>query len=149
MPRSVLALGAFLSALTLAVPAAAGDRIAAAKLDLVLRQRAVTARGSVRVIVRTTYPDAAQSLVVGAGGRTGRTLNGINALVAEIPAASLLALAAAPVVQRISLDRRLEGSLERTGATIGSRWVAENLGVDGAGVGVAIIDSGWCGRTTI
>jgi serine protease AprX len=142
MPRSVLALGAFLSALTLALPAAAGDRIAAAKLDLVLRQRAVTARGSVRVIVRTTDPGAAEPLVVGAGGRTGRRLNGINALVAEIPAASLLALAAAPVVQRISLDRRLEGSLERTGATIGSRWVADNLGVDGAGVGVAIIDSG-------
>ena len=35
-----------------------------------------------------------------------------------------------------------QGTLERTGATIGSDWVHDTLGVDGTGVGVAIIDSG-------
>ena len=47
-----------------------------------------------------------------------------------------------PGVQRVSLDRRLEGMLERTAAAIGARWVTANLGFDGTGIGVAIIDSG-------
>ncbi len=36
----------------------------------------------------------------------------------------------------------MHGTLERTGATVGATWVRENLGVDGSGVGVAIVDSG-------
>jgi serine protease AprX len=45
-------------------------------------------------------------------------------------------------VTAVSSDRPLHGTLERTGTAIGARWVTENLGVDGAGIGVAIIDSG-------
>jgi serine protease AprX len=142
MPRSVLVLGVLLSCLTPAIPAAADDRISAAKLDVALRQRAETGHGFARVIIRATSVDAVEPLVARVGGRTGRHLTGINGIVAEVPAGSLRDLASAPGVLRISLDRRVEGSLERTGAAIGARWVAENLGVDGAGIGVAIIDSG-------
>ena len=67
---------------------------------------------------------------------------GNQALVADVPAAALDALAHAPVVRRVSLDRRIEATLERTAAAIGARWVNEELGFDGTGVGVAIIDSG-------
>ena len=63
-------------------------------------------------------------------------------LVAEVPDGALDALAALPGVRSVSLDRPIEGTLERTGATIGSGWVHDTLGFDGTGVGVAIIDSG-------
>jgi len=95
-----------------------------------------------RVIVRTTDPAAVETLVARLGGRSGRRLTGIGAIVAEVPDTSLDALASAAPVQRVSTDRRLHGTLERTGATIGARWVTENLGLDGSGIGVAIIDSG-------
>ena len=40
-------------------------------------------------------------------------------------------LASIPNVAAISLDRPVHGTLERTSVTIGARWVAENLSVDG------------------
>ncbi len=95
-----------------------------------------------RVIIRATDVSELETRVAAAGGRIGRRLTGINALVAEVPVRSLLGIAALPGVQGVSLDRRVEGALERTGAAIGARWVTENLAVDGTGVGVAIIDSG-------
>ena len=86
---------------------------------------------------------AVEALVRALGGRTGRRLPGIGALVAQLPAGKLRGVVARRRRSTaISTDRRLHGTLERTGAAIGARWVTENLGVDGAGVGVAIIDSG-------
>ena len=36
----------------------------------------------------------------------------------------------------------MSGALDRTGGTIGSTAVRQELGLDGSGVGVAVIDSG-------
>ncbi len=36
----------------------------------------------------------------------------------------------------------MRGTLQDAAGTIGARWVADQLGVDGKGVGVATIDSG-------
>ena len=47
-----------------------------------------------------------------------------------------------PAVRAISLDRPVRGTLERTTAAVGATWVRQNLGFDGAGVTVAIVDSG-------
>ena len=55
---------------------------------------------------------------------------------------SLLILAASPNVQRVVLDRVTFGTVERTGITVGATAVRHNPGYDGAGVGVAVIDSG-------
>ncbi len=57
------------------------------------------------------------------------------------PRSLALARAARPSIG-VSLDRRVHGTLERTGATIGAGWVRDTLGFDGTGVGIAIIDSG-------
>ena len=47
------------------------------------------------------------------------------------------------------MDRAVVGANERTGATVGATAVRQQLGYDGAGVGVAIIDSGvGAGMTT-
>ncbi|HEY3158580.1 MAG TPA: hypothetical protein VGJ78_06435 [Vicinamibacterales bacterium] len=51
-------------------------------------------------------------------------------------------LADSSAIQRIALDRPTLGSLERTAATIGAAAVRQELGYDGAGAGVAVIDSG-------
>jgi serine protease AprX len=142
MARFVFALGALLSLLSPAWVAAGPQPGAADKLDAALRQRAADPRQLARVIVRTSDFAAVEALVGALGGRSGRRLAGIGALVADVPNTALGELAQAPGVESISTDRRLHGTLERTGLTIGARWVAENLGVDGTGVGVAIIDSG-------
>jgi serine protease AprX len=139
MHRSALvALGAFFA---LAAPAyAAGG--GAAKLEAALRGTLGGPNRTVRVIVRGDDPVAVEGAVAGAGGVAGRRLRGIGAVVAKVPASRLEGLAASPHVRGISLDRRIEGTLERTAATIGSKWVVETLGIGGNGVGVAIIDSG-------
>ena len=142
MARSVLVLGALLSLLTPWVSSAAGEVAPASRLDAALQRQLGADRGWVRVIVRATDVSEVETQVAAAGGHIGRRLTGINAVVAEIPVRSLAGIASLPGVQRVSLDRRIEGALEKTGAAIGARWVTENLGVDGAGVGVAIIDSG-------
>ena len=142
MARSVLVLGAVLSLLTPMVSSAAGVRAPADRLDAALRRQIAVNQGVARVIVRATAVAAIETAVTGLGGRVGRRLNGIQAVVAEVPVARLLDLAALPEVERVSLDRRLEGTIEPTAAAIGARWVTANLGFDGTGIGVAIIDSG-------
>jgi serine protease AprX len=142
MARSVFVLGALLSMVSAAWAAAGPRPVAADKLDAALRRRAIASGQLTRVIVRTSDVASVETLVGALGGRAGRRLTGIGALVAEVPDRALAELARAPSVESISMDRRLHGTLERTGLTIGARWVAENLGVDGSGVGVAIIDSG-------
>lgn len=118
---------------------------AESRLDRELRARALAPIGSSRVILRLdpgVSPDATEAAIRGARGSVGRRLASVRGQVAYVPDAALDALGRLPGVSSVSLDRRIYGTLERTGATIGSTWVRENLGVDGAGVGVAIIDSG-------
>jgi len=66
----------------------------------------------------------------------------VGGQVADVPDTSLTELARLPGVSGVSLDRRITGTMERTGATIGSTWVRESLGFDGTGIGIAVIDSG-------
>ena len=86
--------------------------------------------------------ETVERLIASLGGITGRRLTSVPGVVAEVPADRLGVLAANPAVKAVNDDRPMRGSLDRTATTIGARWVAENLGVDGAGIGVAIIDSG-------
>jgi serine protease AprX len=115
------------------------------KLDPLLQRRASLLTGRSRIILRA--PDAVAlplltPVVQLAGGTLGRSLPIINGLVADVPNTALPALAGNPLVAHISLDRRIVGAMERTGATVGATRVRQELGYDGAGVGVAIIDSG-------
>ena len=115
------------------------------KLDRVLQARTGQLHGYSRVIVRirsTISVTGAGSLIRGAGGVPGRQLSASESQVAVVPNAALRILAASPLVERVSLDRDVLGAMERTGMTVGAVAVRENLGVDGAGVGVAVIDSG-------
>src|SRR3954471_4952988 len=149
MVRKALLIVALL-ALVGSTPASAADPArrpvsGESKLDRELAQRARAPRGSSRVILRLTpgTPVAsAEAASRGVRGMIGRRLASVRGQVAYVPDGALDALGRLPGVSSVSLDRRVQGTLERTGATIGSNWVRENLGVDGTGVGVAIIDSG-------
>ncbi|HMD36254.1 MAG TPA: S8 family serine peptidase [Vicinamibacterales bacterium] len=113
------------------------------KLDsLLLSQRALTGRS--RVVVRTAGGPVGQviSQVQHLGGQLVRRLPLIDALAIDLPNAAIPIIAANPLVERISMDRVVAGAMERTSATIGAAAVRQELGYDGAGVGVAIIDSG-------
>ena len=55
---------------------------------------------------------------------------------------SLLALVSSELVQHVADDRLIVGVMERTGASVGATGVREELGLDGSGVGIAVIDSG-------
>ena len=124
------------------IAASSGDL---SKLDPLSRQRALAGSGWSRVIVRATDGSAATGLgnAIGElGGRPGRALRVIDALVADVPNGKLAALAGNPRVARISLDRLALGSMERTGATVSATTVRQTLGLDGSGVGVGSIRSG-------
>jgi len=143
MVRRLLAIGAILAAVTPA--AAAGPRTppnSDAKLDHELRLRARTSGGHSRVIVQMAPGVSADVAVRGLRGTIGRRLASVDGQVADVPDTELSALARLPGVSGVSLDRRIAGTMERTGATIGSNWVRESLGFDGTGIGIAVIDSG-------
>src|SRR5262249_39664052 len=84
----------------------------------------------------------ADALIRSVRGTAGRRLLSIDGQVADIPDHALAALARRQEVESVSLDHRVYGTVERTSATIGATFVHDTLGLDGSGVGVAIIDSG-------
>ena len=112
------------------------------KLDRELRQRASAPRGHSRVILRLKPGVSADVAIRGLRGTVGRRLASVGGQVADVPDTALDALARLPGVNGVSLDRRVHGTMERTGATIGATWVQDTLGLDGTGVGIAVIDSG-------
>ena len=141
MFKRSLTLIAVLALATAPARAQAG-RGASGKLDSPLRARAET--GGEPPGSSSKPPTQAQTdrLIRSLHGTPGRRLGLLGSQVAEIPNTALEALASRPGVSAIRLDRPVQGTMERTAATIGAKWVRENLGFDGAGVGVAIIDSG-------
>jgi subtilisin family serine protease len=116
----------------------------ASKLDGVLQQR-VLAGGRSRVVLRGGSATALAALLPTLpflGVRLIARLPLIDAVVLDAPNFSLPILGVNPQVRRLSIDRPVVGVNERTGVTTGAAAVRQQLGYDGAGVGVAIIDSG-------
>jgi len=150
--RNPQPLGRFLALILLlattgpsTLPMVAKDPPGLQKMDKLLRDRAAKPRGRSRVIVRglnDVSGDELASIIRGAGGGSGRTLRLIGGQVANVPDAALAALANHPRVAQVSDDRLIAGAMERTAAIVGAIAVRRDLGYDGTGVGVAIIDSG-------
>jgi serine protease AprX len=127
------------------LPMAATDPPGLQKLDKPLRGKAAQALGRSRVIVRGANgvsSDELDSAIRGAGGGLKRSLRLVGGRVAELPDAALPALASNPLVGQVSEDRHIVGAMERTSATVGATTVRRDLGYDGSGIGVAVIDSG-------
>ena len=151
MPVGVKVIRWFAALTVTAALGSAGAGVVAApatdttKLDPALQHRAATGGGKSRVIIRLANRaprGAVKALIEQLGGTPGRALAIINSQVAFLPDRALAALAASPFVERISTDRVTVSTMERTSEVIGAAPVREALGLDGAGVGVAILDSG-------
>jgi serine protease AprX len=115
------------------------------KLDPLVQYRASQPTGNSRVIVRAIDAvslDAVALLIQQVGGTLGRQLSILDAQVANVPNVSLATLSNSLNIQRIALDRVAVGGNDRTSATIGATSVRQQYGYDGAGIDVAVIDSG-------
>src|SRR6266702_4354716 len=88
-----------------------------------------------------TPTDAHHQKVQNKGGVLKTKLDFINGAHYSVPVESLDALADDPDVAYISPDRPVHGALDTTVATVNGAY-AQTLGLDGAGIGVAVIDSG-------
>ncbi len=114
------------------------------KLDGELSKRSNGALGSLlktRVIVELV-PGAKLPLAYRQYAKRNGDLRILNGLVLDIPNGQLKALATNPNVARVHFDRPAVKHDYRTVMTIGSRAVSRALGYTGAGIGVAVIDSG-------
>jgi serine protease AprX len=138
-PRCALALLLYAAA---ALPTSAEP---GRKIGPLAHKRSAMTTGSSRVIVRAADDASAssvESLVHLKGGRVRRSLPLINAAVVDLPNAELANVSANAAIARVSLDRKVVGTMERTGATVGASALRQEFGYDGSGIGVAIIDSG-------
>ena len=116
-----------------------------AKVDPLLLEQLANPFGQSYVIVRaqsSSSISAISGLISQVGGTLGRQLPILTARAARLPNLTVLLLAANPIVQRIALDRLMFGFTERTGLTVKATDVRQELGYDGSGIGVAVIDSG-------
>jgi serine protease AprX len=75
-------------------------------------------------------------------GEGNNPLDLINGQVLDLPNRMLKTLAKNPSVLRVYYDRPIQTYNYRTAITVGARTVQQSLGYSGAGVGVAVIDSG-------
>ena len=115
------------------------------KLDplLLLRSTLITGQSKVVVTAANGVSISAVRLVIQTlGGTPGRMLGVINGTAATLPNARLSLLAASGLVKHVALDRVVAGTNQRNGPTTGATAIRQRLGVDGAGVTVAVIDSG-------
>jgi serine protease AprX len=135
------ALCSFALLAVLGAPAIGASHSGDGKLDSVLRTSAHAPHGSSRVIV-STRSGRGEAAILAAGGHVLTFLPHSRAHVALIEDGALDRLACNPDVVSVDIDRAVRSTMERTSASIGARFVHENLGVDGTGVGVATIDSG-------
>jgi len=119
---------------------AAGERFP--KMDRNLEKRAVDARKSHKTTVivmlepGTDLPDHLQKY-----SRFGR-LNALDAHVLDIPDNELKDVALLPQTSHVHADDVVHGLDFRTNITSGSFFVNNNIGFTGAGVTIAVLDSG-------
>ena len=121
-----------------------GNQHGVGKLDQELKDRSGKLFGTSRVIItlRPGQETNASEQVRKLGGRLGRRLDLIDGIVVEVPNRVLRALSERSEVLSIHYDRPLNAHLSRAAVTVGARAVKSQWGYDGAGVGVAVIDSG-------
>ena len=112
-----------------------------AKLDKILAGRAGKP-GKSRVIIIVKPGADAGDEVHKLGGKMGRRLRLIHGHAIELPNSAIRELARRSEILSMHYDRPTGGEMNRVAVTVGARAVQNDLGFDGAGIGVAVIDSG-------
>jgi serine protease AprX len=142
LPVLLLVVAALSRPMLAQLPSPSGS---SSKLDPLLEERLSDLTGRSHIIARAV--DAASlplvaTIIEQAGGALVRPLPIIDAYAAEVPHASLPILAGSSLIQRLSLNRVAVAALETTNSTVGATDARKAFGYDGAGVGIAVIDSG-------
>ncbi|TML08565.1 MAG: hypothetical protein E6G41_01885 [Actinobacteria bacterium] len=116
------------------------------KLDRKLNERAKQdGNGLTRAIVMLKPGCSVDTEIAKAGGKSGYKFNVISGQLVQLPNGQLRKFADNPCVAAMHYDRKTGGELNYVGIVEGARQVQQLLGYDGAGIGVAIIDSGITG----
>src|SRR5262252_4479410 len=140
--QSAMAEGNHSYAAYKAAPGRPNSIVKAYKLDNELEQRATrndpnhTTRVIVELVPGAKLPAAFASF------KHGSKLAIINGQVVDLPDRLLRQLSQHPSVFRIHYDRPAAKFNYRTSLTVGTRAIHQTLGLTGAGVNVAVIDSG-------
>jgi serine protease AprX len=111
------------------------------KLDQELN-RLAGGNGETDVIVEFYDDSDSASRIRNYGGVAGKKLSLLKARAGRVPNSMLKRLADDPKVKRVHHDREASGEMARTAATVGALTARVNYGYSGAGIGVAVIDSG-------
>src|SRR5204863_6617597 len=100
-------------------------------------------RLTVRALIQTNGPvtNALKSAVTSAGGSIVRQFTSINGVLVDLPKNRLLTIAGRSDVERISADHLAQQSSSHLEVATGADR-ARTYGLDGSGVGIAILDSG-------
>jgi serine protease AprX len=113
------------------------------KLDQKLNERAnLGGVGTSRVIVMLKPGCSVDNDLKQVGARKGRSFGSINGVAAEVPNFVLRRLANTTCVASMHHDRGVAGEMNYAAVVEGARAVQAQYGYNGAGVGVAVIDSG-------
>jgi serine protease AprX len=121
-----------------------GKQVRVEKLDRDLKSRSSRLVGTSPVILTVAPGHAANAAqqVKKLGGRVGRQLLLIDGLVVELPNRALRALSERSEVISLHYDRPVAQHMNRAAVAVGARAATQDWGYDGAGIGVAVIDSG-------
>jgi serine protease AprX len=93
------------------------------------------------IVQFNTAPNADDLKQLASYGQVKQLFTGINAAAILVPAGNIASIAANPNVKFITPDRAVKSKLDLTGAAVNAA-TAVSYGLDGTGVGIAIIDSG-------
>ena len=115
--------------------------------DVVDKARTVAPTAQIPVIVQLNDKanQSFESEVTKKSGQLKATLRQFNARIVDLPAKSVDELAARPDVDFISLDRQnisFGHISSTTGADAARMTVPNSTGLDGTGIGIAVLDSG-------
>ena len=142
--RSCIRAALAIVAVAAAVPdaSAAGPSRRFPKLDAALEHRAAVA-SPVRMstVIVSLSPGSELPSDLRKYARADR-LDSINALVLDLPDSQLAAMSKLAAVTHVHAETTVYASNFRTGITSGAFFVRNNLGFTGAGVTVAMVDSG-------
>ena len=111
------------------------------KLDKALNALA-DGNGETDVIVEFYDDSDSASRIRNHGGASGKKLGLLKARAGRVPNSMLKRLADDSKVKRVHLDREANGEMARTAAAVGALTARLSYGYTGAGIGVAVIDSG-------
>jgi subtilisin family serine protease len=140
LKQNKLALFVVALALGVSTTAAAAGQVRYAKLDGELNDRAAhaPAADTTSVILRVKGPLPAEFKKYARPG----TLTLINAYVLDVPNSQLKAIGSNASTQYATINATVHAFNFRTGVSSGAYFARQMMGINGAGVGVAVLDSG-------